>query len=433
MLPCDDSTLLRRNGAFISYFSRECRTVVSGYFWLERPATLVLGVRGGAACAHRRASGEQDLHDRSPRRVTTIRIPLAQRAVSQTADAVRHARAAARSAGDRQRRPRRGRANPLDPVIVTPAPDHDPDQPLLREGALGARPRGHRRTSRSRTSRSSTSGTRGGPAAGAPCRSWSRATGAVADSSAILEWADGPDPAPGSIRPARPASRPAGSRRGSTRASGRTGGSGCTTRRCRSCAQMRPWALAGVPRWERGFFKSLRLGAGPGDPAATWASTPPRRARRCSGRRRLRRGRRRCSPTGAASCRGRLHRRRPDVRRRSAPPCSSPPATARRCRRSTCCRRRWQPTSGGCASTRRDASPRGCTPRNAAPARRPADAEAERPLGSEHRRLPQTPPRRHPHRALRRSGAPGLEARAPPPRVEAFGTNAYVAARPAKS
>ena len=58
----------------MSYFSRECRTVVSGYFWLGRPATLVLGIRGGAR--HHPARVGNRTYAIEPHRVNTIRIPL---------------------------------------------------------------------------------------------------------------------------------------------------------------------------------------------------------------------------------------------------------------------------------------------------------------------------------------------------------------------
>jgi hypothetical protein len=80
VLPCDDSSLLRRNGAFISYFSRECRTVASGYFWLKRPATLVLRVRGGERSHPARVTSTPAAVDKTftiqPRRVNTLRIPV---------------------------------------------------------------------------------------------------------------------------------------------------------------------------------------------------------------------------------------------------------------------------------------------------------------------------------------------------------------------
>jgi hypothetical protein len=80
VLPCDDSTLLGRNGTLLSYFSRECRTVMSGYFWLQRPATLVLGVRGGnrrhpARVRSSAAAGNKSLTIQ-PRQVNTLRIPV---------------------------------------------------------------------------------------------------------------------------------------------------------------------------------------------------------------------------------------------------------------------------------------------------------------------------------------------------------------------
>jgi uncharacterized membrane protein YjdF len=80
VLPCDDSTLLRRNGELMSYFARECRTVTSGYFWLERPATLVLGVRGGnrrhPARVRSNTAADGKAFSIEPRRLNTLRIPV---------------------------------------------------------------------------------------------------------------------------------------------------------------------------------------------------------------------------------------------------------------------------------------------------------------------------------------------------------------------
>ncbi len=74
VLPCDDRTLLDRHGRALSYASRVCRPLLSGYFWLEEPTTLVLGVKGGTE-QHVAQSGDRTWVI-PPGRVTPIRIPV---------------------------------------------------------------------------------------------------------------------------------------------------------------------------------------------------------------------------------------------------------------------------------------------------------------------------------------------------------------------
>lgn len=47
LMPCDDRTLLRPDGKAMTYGDRVCRPLMSGYFWLDAPATLRLGIQGG--------------------------------------------------------------------------------------------------------------------------------------------------------------------------------------------------------------------------------------------------------------------------------------------------------------------------------------------------------------------------------------------------
>lgn len=74
VLPCDDRTLLNDQGKALGYGSRVCRPLTSGYFWLDEPATLVLGVKGGKR-AHTATSGDRTW-EIPPGKVTTVRIPV---------------------------------------------------------------------------------------------------------------------------------------------------------------------------------------------------------------------------------------------------------------------------------------------------------------------------------------------------------------------
>jgi hypothetical protein len=74
VLPCDDRTLLDENGRAQTYGARVCRPLMSGYFWLDEPATLVLGVQGGER-AHEARSGERRWKIPAGK-VTEIRIPV---------------------------------------------------------------------------------------------------------------------------------------------------------------------------------------------------------------------------------------------------------------------------------------------------------------------------------------------------------------------
>lgn len=75
VLPCDDRTLLTKSGEVLSYTERVCRAVFSCYFWLDRPAELVLRIKGGER-PHEARLGPK-AYAIAPSRITTIRVPLA--------------------------------------------------------------------------------------------------------------------------------------------------------------------------------------------------------------------------------------------------------------------------------------------------------------------------------------------------------------------
>lgn len=74
VLPCDDRTLLDPNGKALGYGDRVCRSLMSGYFWLDAPATLVLGIRGGQRSHAARSGGRTWAVPAG--KVTTLRIPV---------------------------------------------------------------------------------------------------------------------------------------------------------------------------------------------------------------------------------------------------------------------------------------------------------------------------------------------------------------------
>ena len=79
---------------------------------------------------------------------------------------------------------------PARDLSVPAAASHHPDQPLLREGALGARPGRDRATARSATCRASTSWRPAARAAGSRCRCSSPRRSRSASRAQILEWVD---------------------------------------------------------------------------------------------------------------------------------------------------------------------------------------------------------------------------------------------------
>jgi hypothetical protein len=76
VLPCDDRSLLNRDGKVLAFADRVCRSVFTGLFWLERPGTLVLQVRGGND-PHSAQVGERSI-DVPPNQMTTIRVRVKQ-------------------------------------------------------------------------------------------------------------------------------------------------------------------------------------------------------------------------------------------------------------------------------------------------------------------------------------------------------------------
>ena len=72
VLPCDDRTLVLPSGRVLGFAPRTCRAAFSALLWLDRPGTVVLGIRGGRDEHLGQISGQ---NFRIPAgQVTTIRV-----------------------------------------------------------------------------------------------------------------------------------------------------------------------------------------------------------------------------------------------------------------------------------------------------------------------------------------------------------------------